>query len=50
MPCNCGQKRGAATYVYVSATGQQTTYNTEVEAKAAKIRAGGSGEVRTVKR
>lgn len=46
MPCNCGKKRTAKQqYVYTSPTGQTTTYNTEVEAKAAKIRAGG-GEVK----
>lgn len=50
MPCNCGKKRGTATYTYTSATGQTTTYNTEVEAKAAKIRAGGTGEVKVVSR
>lgn len=50
MPCNCGKKRGAVTYQYVAANGTTTTYNTEVEAKAAKIRAGGSGEVKVVSR
>jgi hypothetical protein len=49
MPCNCGKKKNSS-FVYVSATGQQTTYNTEVEAKAAKIRAGGTGEVKVVTR
>lgn len=46
MPCNCGKKRGVTKYVYVSPTGQTTTYNTEVQAKAAMIRAGNVGEVK----
>lgn len=49
MPCNCGKKK-ATSYTYTSPTGQTSTYNTEVEAKAAKIRAGGVGEVKVVSR
>lgn len=46
MPgCNCGKKKGSTSYTYTSPSGQVTTYNTEVEAKAAKIRNGG-GEVK----
>lgn len=48
MPCNCGKKK-AMSYVYVAPDGRQTTYATEVQAKAAKIRAGG-GEVKAVAR
>lgn len=49
MPCNCGKKAGPTQYVYTSPTGQTTTYRTEVEAKAAKIR-GGGGQVKAVSR
>lgn len=46
MGCNCGKKNGQSSqYVYISATGQRATYNTEVEARAAQIRAGGGGTV-----
>lgn len=47
MPCNCG-KKAATKFVYVAANGQSTTYPTEVQAKAAMIRAGGTGEVKPV--
>lgn len=46
MGCNCGKKNGSTQFVYISPTGQQATYNTEVEARAAQIRAGGGGIVR----
>lgn len=49
MGCNCGKKKGSVTYTHTSPTGVTKTYNTEVEAKAAKIRAGG-GEVKAVSR
>jgi len=49
MPCNCGKKKNVE-YVYVAANGRQTTYPTEVQAKAEMIRAGGTGEVKTVTR
>lgn len=42
MGCNCGKKAGNLEYRYTSANGQVTTYRTEVEAKAAVIRNGGS--------
>lgn len=49
MGCSC---RGSSTknyiYVYTSATGVQTSYRTEIEAKAAQVRAGGAGSVRAV--
>lgn len=37
MGCNCGKKT-PSSYVYTSPSGQRTTYRTEVEAQAAKIR------------
>jgi hypothetical protein len=37
MGCNCG-KKPPSSYVYTSPSGQRTTYRTEVEAQAAKIR------------
>lgn len=47
MGCNCGG--GAAKqWQYVAANGAVTTYRTEVEARAAKIRAGNVGEVRAI--
>lgn len=50
MPCNCGGGTTAKNvYVYTDGTsGRQTTYNTEIEARAAQIRAGGGGSIRTV--
>lgn len=48
MPCNCGKSSAKqTTYVYVDPKGRQTSYRTEIEAKAAKIRAGGGGSIRT---
>lgn len=41
MGCNCGKKAGSLVYVYTSPAGNTQTYNSEIEAKAAKIRAGG---------
>jgi hypothetical protein len=42
MPCNCAKnKNGATKWVFVAADGARKVFNTEVEAKAAKIRAGG---------
>lgn len=46
MGCNCGKKKSDVTYVFTSPTGQQTSYTSETQAKAAKIRAGG-GSIRT---
>lgn len=43
MPCNCGKKgkKASVQFVYTSPKGIRTTFNTEVEAKAAQIRSGG---------
>ena len=46
MACNCSKKVQSRGFVYVAPTGQVRTFATEVEAKAAKIRAGNVGEVR----
>lgn len=50
MGCNCGgQKSGQATeYRYTSPGGQVTTYRTEVEAMAARVRNSGQGTVTAV--
>ena len=45
-PCNCMGNGEKKTYVYVDANGRQRSYSTELEAKAAKIRAGNTGSVR----
>jgi hypothetical protein len=48
MGCNCaGQKTAAVKYVYTSPQGVQTSYPTQIEAKAAQVRAGGGGNIRT---
>lgn len=42
MACNCGNKKATVTtYIFTAPDGRSRTYATEVEAKAAKIRAGG---------
>jgi len=38
MGCNCGKTTVQQKYVYISASGQQTTYDSEVQAQAALIR------------
>lgn len=48
MPCNCG-KKAVTKFVYVAPNGAKTTYETEVQAKAAMIRAGGTGQVQPAK-
>lgn len=49
MGCNsCGSKNAKFNYVYTSSKGVQTTYNTEIEAKAAKIRDSNAGSIRQV--
>jgi hypothetical protein len=48
MPCNCGGKKGATKFVYIAPDGTKSQPTTEIQAKAAKIRAGGAGEVRPV--
>lgn len=47
IACNCGKRKNAdVKYVFTSPAGQQTSYDSETAAKAAKIRAGG-GSIRT---
>jgi hypothetical protein len=45
MGCNCGGNTNNG-WNYVAPNGSATTYKTEVEALAAKVRAGGVGEVK----
>ena len=46
MGCRCGSSKSKKyVYIHVSPTGRQTSYGTEVEAKAAQIREGGSYRV-----
>lgn len=49
MPCGCLKNKAKKTFVYVAEDQTETPYPTEIEAKAAKVRAGGAGavEVRT---
>lgn len=44
MACACGKGTGTArsSYVVTAPSGAKTTYNTEVEAKAAALRVGGT--------
>lgn len=47
MPCNCGgAKSKSSQYVYTGSDGKAQTFGSEVEAKAAQIRAGGGGTVK----
>jgi hypothetical protein len=46
VPCNCGKKKVSGKWTFTSASGQTTTYATEIEAKAAQVRAGGGGTVK----
>jgi predicted enzyme related to lactoylglutathione lyase len=41
MGCNCGGKTAKQKYLYTAPNGVQTTYNTEIEARAAQIRNNG---------
>ena len=41
MPCNCGQAKAAQKFIYTAPNGQQTTYTSEVQARAAQIRNSG---------
>jgi hypothetical protein len=51
MGCNCGGNKNAKVrYVYTDPKGRQTSYNSEYEAKAAKIRNAGEGSIRTVQK
>ena len=45
MGCNCGTKAATKKYVYTAPNGSTKTFNTEVEARAAVIRGGGSYRV-----
>lgn len=49
-PCNCGGGQGNVDWIFTNTKGVQTTYRSENEAKAAKIRAGGEGSIRAVLR
>lgn len=45
-PCACqGSSSKGGTWVYIDSMGQQHTYVTEIEAMAAKVRAGNVGTV-----
>lgn len=41
MGCNCGKKGGATSWVLTDPSGNTQTYASEVQANAARIRAGG---------
>ena len=43
MGCNCGgnKKDSGQVFVYVAPNGSSTTYNSELQARAAQIRNGG---------
>ena len=41
MGCNCNMGAKASSYIYRAPDGKTTTYRTEIEAQAAKIRNGG---------
>ena len=42
MGCNCGKSKTVKeNFVFVSPDGKRTTYKSEIEARAAKIRSGG---------
>jgi len=44
MGCNCGKNKATQSYLYTSPTGQKTTYTSEVQAQAAKIRDKNAGK------
>lgn len=46
MACGCTKKNGVRKFAYVDKDGKETEFSTEIEARAAKIRAGGGGEVK----
>ena len=50
MGCNCGGKNAKLVWVYTDEKGKQTSYNTEIEAKAAKIRNADQGSIRSIPR
>lgn len=41
MTCNCGSKNKTKAYTFTAPDGSSKTFGTEVEANAARIRAGG---------
>jgi hypothetical protein len=41
MGCNCGKTK-ASQWVHIAPDGKETTYRTDVEARAAQIRQGGT--------
>lgn len=45
MGCNCGGGSTQQSFVYTNPAGGQTTYATEIEARAAQIRQGGTYQV-----
>jgi len=50
MACNCGKNKAQSSYVYTHpVTHKKTTYRTQIEAEAAKVRNKG-GSVSTVTR
>lgn len=52
MGCGCqgSNSNQAMVYRYTSAGGQVTNYRTEIEARAAVVRAGGTGTVTPVQK
>lgn len=46
MGCNCGGTAKKFKYIFTNDQGRQFTYDSEIEAKAAQIRAGGVGSIR----
>jgi hypothetical protein len=49
MPCGCSGNSAEPTkkeWTFVNAKGEQTTFRTEIEARAAQVRAGGSGTIK----
>lgn len=45
MACNCNKGKAATQVVYTDPKGKKTTYRTQIEAQAAKIRNGGGSFV-----
>jgi hypothetical protein len=43
MGCGCSGKTG--TWIYTNSKGEQSTHDSEISAKAARIRAGGGGSI-----
>jgi hypothetical protein len=49
MACGCGGAQNSkVAYVFTDATGKQRQFRTDIEARAAQIRAGGGGSIREV--